>query len=339
MAVTIIAEIAQAHDGSLGRAHSFIDAVADAGADAIKFQTHIAEYESSSLEPWRIRFSYEDETRYDYWKRMEFTPDQWQGLIEHSHRKNLEFIGTPFCPEGLEMLSRLGVNRWKLASGEITNVFLLEKLASLGQPVIMSTGMSGWEEIQRTAEFFVAAGVDLSILQCTTAYPTPPEQVGLNVMEEMARRFAVPVGLSDHSGSIFPALAAVARGARIIEVHVCMSPYDFGPDTSSSLTVEMLKTLVDGVRYIERMLDHPVDKDAQARKLEPLHDIFTKSLYAREDLEAGCVLTHAVLGARKPCAGIPVTRLKDVQGICVNRSVRRGEFLRWEDINMDVDSE
>ena len=332
MAVTIIAEIAQAHDGSLGRAHSFIDAVADAGADAIKFQTHIAEFESSTSEPWRVKFSYEDDTRYDYWKRMEFTPEQWEGLIAHSRQKNLEFIGTPFCPESLEMLSRLGVNRWKLASGEITNCFLLEKLAELKQPVIMSTGMSSWQELRQTAEFFLQAGVELSILQCTTAYPTAPEQIGLNVMEEIAQRFGVPVGLSDHSGSIFPALAAVARGAQIIEVHVCMSRYDFGPDTSSSLTVEELKTLVEGIRFLERIFSNPVDKDLQARKLEPLHDIFTKSLYLRQEVTPGTVLTREMLGAKKPCAGVPVTCLEDVLGSTVKHTIPKGAFLKQEDL-------
>ncbi len=332
MAVRIIAEVAQAHDGSLGRAHSFIDAVRDCGADAIKYQTHIAEFESSTLEPWRVKFSYEDKTRYDYWKRMEFAPGQWRSLIDHARAAGLEFIGTPFSPESLKMLRDLGVDRWKLASGEITNHFLIKELAKLQQPVIMSTGMSGWDEIDSTVRFFLDAGVELSVLQCTSCYPVPPERVGLNVIDELRRRYRVPVGLSDHSGDIFAALAAVSLGAELIEVHICMSKYDFGPDTASSLTVEQLRMLVDGVRQIESMMDNPVDKEQAAVSLADMHRIFTKGLYVRQDVPAGTVMEEQMLGAKKPCAGIPVTQIDRVVGRKAKRNLSQGSFILDGDI-------
>lgn len=332
MAVKIIAEVAQAHDGSIGRAHSFIDAVSDCGVDAIKFQTHIAQYESSDLEPWRVKFGYEDETRYDYWKRMEFPEEQWAGLIQHSRERGLEFIGTPFSVESLEMLCRLGVQRWKLASGEITNRFLVRQLAKLGQPVIMSSGMSNWEELDETVRCLQDGGVELTLLQCTSAYPVPLEKVGLNVLKQMMERYQIPVGLSDHSGDIFASLAAVALGAQCIEVHFCLSPYDFGPDTVASLTVEQLKMLVQGIRQIEIMLEHPINKDAQAQELATMHTIFTKSLYAKEPIPAGTEIRWEMLGAKKPCAGIPVTDVEKVLGRHASRTVDADSFLHWEDV-------
>ncbi|MBT6433650.1 MAG: N-acetylneuraminate synthase, partial [Deltaproteobacteria bacterium] len=128
----IIAEIAQAHDGSLGQAHAYIDAVARTGADAIKFQTHIAAAESTPGEPWRIKFSRQDDTRYEYWQRMEFTPEQWVGLSEHARESGLLFLSTPFSMEAADLLIKLDMEAWKIGSGEVTNGELIGKLAKTG---------------------------------------------------------------------------------------------------------------------------------------------------------------------------------------------------------------
>src|SRR5947207_6073547 len=137
----IVGEVAQAHDGSLGMAHAFIDAVARAGADAVKFQTHLAASESTPAEPWRTKFSPQDGSRYEYWKRMEFTPEQWSGLADHAHQCGLIFLSSPFSPDAVALLDRLGVPAWKVASGEVTNVPLLEAIARTGKPVLLSSGM------------------------------------------------------------------------------------------------------------------------------------------------------------------------------------------------------
>src|ERR687890_906986 len=137
----IIGEVAQTHDGSLGLAHAFIDAIADAGADGVKFQTHIAAAESTPGEPWRVRFSRQDESRYDYWKRMEFTEEQWKGLKEHAEERGVLFLSSPFSVEAAEMLERLGIKAWKVASGEVSNPVLLDYLIDTGKPILISTGM------------------------------------------------------------------------------------------------------------------------------------------------------------------------------------------------------
>ncbi len=156
----IIAEVAQAHDGSVNFAHSFIDAAAGAGADAIKFQTHIAAAESSPQEQWRVQFSKQDATRYDYWKRMEFTREQWRGLKEHAESKNLVFLSSPFSVAAVELLDELGIQVWKIASGEVRNEILLEKIIATKLPVLLSSGMSSFADLEATVQKFQRAMVN-----------------------------------------------------------------------------------------------------------------------------------------------------------------------------------
>ena len=265
----IIGEVAQAHEGSLGMAHAYIDAIARAGADAVKFQCHIAAAESTPDEPWRVQPEWpQDASRYDYWKRMEFSPEQWWSLKAHADDAGVEFLCSPFSPEAVRLIDPL-VGTWKLASGEVTNRPLLEAIASTGKPVIVSTGMSTRAELESVLAWFP----DHAILQCTSAYPCPPEKVGLNVLRDLRQRYACPVGLSDHSGTIYPGLAAVALGCDLLEVHVTFSREAFGFDVSSSITTAELRQLVEGARFIERALT-PVDKEVMAHELEPMRRLF-----------------------------------------------------------------
>lgn len=326
----VIAEVAQAHDGSLGTAHAYIDAVARAGADAVKFQTHIAAAESTPGEPWRVRFSPQDETRYDYWRRMEFTESQWRGLKEHAEDVGLLFLSSPFSVEAVELLERIGVGVWKIASGEATGGEVLERVSRTGQPVLLSTGMSPLAEIDAAVDRIRAGGCPVAVLQCTSSYPCPPERVGLNVLDVFRERYGCPVGLSDHSGTIYPSLAAAALGASIVEVHVTLSREAFGPDVVASITTAELRQLVDGVRFIEAMLANPVDKDAAAEAAAPMRRLFTKSIVSRVALPAGTVLEARHLAAKKPGTGIPAARLHEFIGKRLVRDVRQDEPLTEE---------
>src|SRR5262245_47116537 len=162
----IVGEVAQAHDGSLGLAHAFIEAIAAAGADAVKFQTHIAAAESTRAEPWRVRFSPRDETRYEYWKRMEFTEDEWRSLKRHAEERGLAFISSPFSIEAVDLLDRVGIGAWKIASGEVSNLPMLERILQRGRPVILSSGMSSLSETDAAAARVRARGTPLAVLQC-----------------------------------------------------------------------------------------------------------------------------------------------------------------------------
>jgi N-acetylneuraminate synthase len=327
----IIGEVAQAHDGSLGLAHAYIDAVASAGADAVKFQTHIAAAESTHAEPWRMKFSKQDETRYDYWKRLEFSEEQWRGLKRHADERGVLFLSSPFSSEAAELLRRVGVSAWKIASGEVNNVPLLDQLLETNLPILVSSGMSSLGEIDTAVERIKAKRVPLTVLQCTSRYPCPPEQIGLNLIPFFKARYGCGVGLSDHSGTIYPGLAAATLGIAALEIHVTLSRYMFGPDVSSSVTVRELKRLVEGIRFIERMNRNPVSKDVIQNELTAVRRLFTKSVVARVDLPAGTILKLPHLTVKKPGIGIPASRMAAILGSILKRSIKANEFLCEDD--------
>jgi N-acetylneuraminate synthase len=328
----VIGEVAQAHDGSLGTAHAYIDAIANAGADAVKFQTHIAAAESTAGEPWRVKFSRQDATRYDYWKRMEFNAEQWRGLAEHAQEHGLVFLSSAFSCEAVALLEGLGISAWKVGAGEITNLPLLERLARTGKPLLLSSGMSTWAELDAAVECARHFAAPVAVLQCTTAYPCPPEKLGLNVIAELRDRYHCPVGLSDHSGTIYAGLAAVTLGAQLLEVHVAFSRECFGPDVPASVTTAELRQLVAGVRFIETALAHPVEKEALAEELEPLRRAFGKSVVARRALAAGTTLKPDDLTVKKPGDGIPAARLPELFGRVLARPLQPDQRLSENDL-------
>ena len=328
----IVAEIGQAHDGSLGTAHAYIDAVAQTGANAIKFQTHIAAAESTPGEPFRVKFSRQDATRYDYWRRMEFTESQWQGLADHAAERGLTFLSTPFSFAAVDLLEQVGAPAWKVGSGEVNNLPMLKYMARTGKPVLLSSGMSPWSDLDAAVACVRGENAPVAVFQCTTAYPCPPESLGLNVLAELRERYACPVGLSDHSGDIYAGLAAVTLGANMLEIHVVFSHDCFGPDTPASVTMPALKQLVDGIRFIECALAHPIDKEAKAAELAELRQVFGKSVVTAADLPAGHELTQADLALKKPGSGIPAARLSEVIGRKLSRAVAENTILAESDL-------
>lgn len=329
----IIAEIGQAHEGSLGMAHSYIDALASTGIDAVKFQMHVAEAESSAFEPFRVKFSYEDETRFDYWKRMSFTLEQWKGIKKHCDEAGIEFLCSPFSNLAVEWLEEIGVKRYKIGSGEVNNLLILERIAQTGKSIILSSGMSSFEELDATVAFLKSNNCEYSILQCTTAYPTAPDQYGLNVIQELKSRYNVTVGYSDHSARLETCIAATALGAEILEFHVVFDRKQFGPDSKSSLTIEETSQLVTAVRNIKTALQHPIDKNSNA-KFSDLKQIFEKSLALNKSLPKGHVLTFADLEAKKPKGyGIDALHFKDVIGKKLTFDKNQWDFLNQEDID------
>lgn len=332
MSIKIIAEIGQAHNGSLQKAHDYIDAIATTGVDAIKFQTHIAEAESSIYEPFRVKFTDEYATRFDYWKAMEFTLEQWQELKAHCDKVGLEFISSPFSNAAVDLLEEVGVNCYKIGSGEVNNFLLLKRIAQTGKPVILSSGMSSYQELDKTIKFLKSKEIEFSILQCTTAYPTQPEEYGLNVIQELRARYNVPVGFSDHSAKIETSIAAVALGAEIVEFHAVFSKNDFGPDVTSSLTIDEIKTLTEAVRNIEKALMKPVDKFDNSKFTE-LKSIFEKSLSINKDLKAGHIIQFSDLEAKKPAnKGIKASQFNNVIGETLLRDMKQSDFLTEDDI-------
>ncbi|MBI5629775.1 MAG: N-acetylneuraminate synthase family protein [Elusimicrobia bacterium] len=313
-------------------AHAFIDAVASAGADAVKFQTHIAAAESTPAEPWRARFSFQDKSRYDYWKRMEFSEEQWRGLARHARDKDLLFLSSPFSLEAAELLLRVGVPAWKVASGELSNAPLLDRLLASKKPVLASTGMSALAEIDKAVKRVQAAKVPLVLMQCSSLYPCPPESVGLRLIEFFRRRYRCEAGLSDHSGTVYPGLAAAALGCSALEVHVALSRDMFGPDIPASLTPQELSQLVKGVRFIEAMNASGASKNELSRKTAGLRPLFTKSVAARVRLSRGAVLRREHLALKKPGTGIPAAELERLLGRRLKKDVPADALLKRGDL-------
>ena len=330
--VFIIAELGQAHDGSLGILHSYIDAIAKTGVDAIKFQTHIADAESSQHEPFRVNFSYEDKSRFDYWKRMEFSLEQWKEIKTHCTEVGLEFMSSPFSIAAVDLLEKVGVNRYKIGSGEVTNFLLLEKIISTCKPIILSSGMSSLSELDRTVSFLKSRNADFSILQCTTSYPTKPHQYGLNVIGELRNRYNIKVGYSDHSSEIGTCIAATALGAEILEFHVVFNKDIFGPDSKSSLTIDETMQLVKAARNIKTALNNPVDKN-DISNFRDVKDIFEKSLSINKDMKSGEVITIDDLEAKKPRGfGISASDYLKIIGKKVKNDIARYSFINYKNL-------
>jgi N-acetylneuraminate synthase len=209
---------------------------------------------------------------------------------------------------------------------------VIDAILGNGLPIILSTGMSPLHEVDAAVARVRQSGLPLAVLQCTSMYPCPAEQVGLNVIEEFRRRYDCAVGLSDHSAVIFPGLAAATLGIQVLEVHVTLNRRMFGPDVIASLTPEELSQLVAGVKYIEKMRSHPVDKSAPADAVAPLRGIFMKSVVAAKDLEAGTLLADEHLTTKKPGSGIPAARLPSLIGRRLRRSISRDALLNEDDL-------
>ncbi|NIJ55334.1 N-acetylneuraminate synthase family protein [Dyadobacter arcticus] len=325
--IYIIAEIGQAHEGSVGLAHSYIDALANTGINAIKFQMHIAEAESSIYESFRIPFSYEDDTRLAYWKRMEFSKTHWVELKEHCEVRKLDFIVSPFSVRAVETLNEIGVATIKIGSGELDDFLILDKISDLGKNIILSSGMSSLPDLDYAVDFLKSKHCSFALMQCTTAYPTRPRQWGLNMIAEFSKRYQIPIGFSDHSGDIYACLAAASLGARLLEFHVTFDKRMFGPDSSSSLTIDQVHKLVKGVRQIEIGLVNPINK-ADPSDFRSLKSIFGKSLAVNKPLKMGHLLAVEDLESKKPAGyGVCVKSYKNLLGKALAKDVDQWDFL------------
>jgi sialic acid synthase SpsE len=324
--VLIIAEAGMTHDGNLGNAIRMAEVAAGCGADAVKFQLHDAPSETTRDAPSPPYF--EDEPRFEYFDRTAFSDEQWGTLKEACERLGIEFLCSAFSLEALVRLERLGVVRHKIPSGEVTNLELVRAAAATRKPVLLSSGMSSWAELD---DAVAVAGEDVTVLQCTSAYPTPPELVGLNVLTELRVRYGRPVGLSDHTLGPYAALAAVALGARVVEKHFTLSREMYGPDAALAAEPDELEDLVRGIREIQTMLASPVDKD----NLDPfvaMKQIFEKSVVSVADIPAGTVLSDQVLAAKKPGTGIPARQLREVLGRRARRDIPADTVLTEADL-------
>jgi len=328
----IIAEIGSTHDGSIGNAKCAIDVSAECGTDAVKFQTHISDAETLRNAPMPSYFK--GEPRFEYFQRTGFSRDQWVELKVYVEEKGLTFLSSPFSAEAVALLESIGMERYKIPSGEVTNLPFLEGIAQTGKPVILSSGMSSWEELDAAVATITKYHKNLTVLQCTTEYPCPPDNVGLNVMLEMKERYGLPVGLSDHTVSNAAALAAVTQGASIIEKHFTLSKRMYGSDARHSAEPAQFAELVRNIREIETILSCPVDKSDVSRFAD-MKEIFQKSVVSVVGIPEGAIITREMLGIKKPGTGLAPGRLAEIVGKRASRTVPLDAVLQERDIEWE----
>ena len=310
--VLIIAEAGVNHDGNIEQALRLVDVAADAGADLVKFQTFDANAlatANAELAAYQAQASEcENQSRTGQLamlQRLQLSEQDHMTLIAHCETRGIGFFSTAFDLESLDFLARLGAERFKVPSGEITNLPYLRRIASFQKDVIMSTGMAELSEIGEAIDCLEAAGLPkekITLLHCTTEYPAPIEEVNLRAMQAMADKFAVAVGHSDHTDGIDVAIAAVAMGASVIEKHFTLDKNLPGPDHSASLEPEALNAMVEGIRRIECALGS-AQKQCTASERKNIH-LVRKSIVAARAISADEVFSEENLTVKRPATGL-----------------------------------
>jgi N-acetylneuraminate synthase len=330
----IIAEAGVNHDGSIDKALELVRVAAAAGADIVKFQTYSADRVCSPAAPkaaYQIETTGADESQYAMLKRLELAAGDYPQLIAECARLGIEFLSTPFDEPAADFLAELGVRRFKIPSGETTNLPFLRYVAGLGKPMILSTGMCDLEEVGMAVEAIRASGnPPLTILHCVTAYPAAAADCNLRAMATMAEAFGVPVGFSDHTLGRDVSLAAVALGASVVEKHFTLDPNDEGPDHRASLAPEELRAFVSGIRAVEAALGDGIKRPAPG-ELDN-RAIVRKGIVTLVDVAAGEPLTLENVAIRRPANGLPPSELKNVLGRRTSRALRAGDPLTSADV-------
>jgi len=314
----IIAEVGSVHDGSFGNACKLVKAAASCGADVVKFQTHIADAETLKNAPSPSYFK--GEPRYEYFQRTAFDKSQYLELIAYSKEIGVNFMSSPFSLEAVDFLQEVDVDLYKVPSGEVSNIPLLEHLNQTGKPIILSSGMSDWEELDCAVEVLGQGTGSVSVMQCSSVYPCPPEKVGLNVIAEMLERYKLPVGFSDHTTGCAAAFAAITKGATFVEKHFTFSRLMYGSDAANGMEPQEFQSYCEGVRDIFTMIENSVDKDDTSSYSE-MKKVFEKSIVAKKNIAKGTVLTAEHLAYKKPGDGMPASVYKNVIGRTASRDI------------------
>ena len=318
MSVFIIAEAGVNHNGSLALAKKLIDVAVDAGADAVKFQTFKAENvvtKNAQKADYQKETTLASESQFDMIKKLELDIDTHKKLFYYCQQKGVIFLSTPFDQESINLLSDLGLQIFKVPSGEITNLPYLRHIGSLGKQVVLSTGMSKLIEVRDALNILINAGTfkdDITVLHANTMYPTPMEDVNLNAMLTIQAEFDIAVGYSDHTLGIEVDIAAVAMGASIIEKHFTLDKTMDGPDHKASLEPEDLKAMVTSIRNIEKALGSSEKKPSPSESANI--EIVRKSIVAKKNIKNGELLTEKNITVKRPGNGINPMMWDEVLG-------------------------
>lgn len=327
----IIAEAGVNHNGELKQAKQLIEKAAEAGVDAVKFQTFKAEKIVTGIAP---KASYQrqntdiNESQLQMLKKLEFTPQEWQEIIHHCQEKQILFLSTPFDMESIDTLNQIGIPIFKIPSGEITNLPHLRKIGALKKKIILSTGMADMDEIQEALTVLITAGSkkeNITILHCNTQYPTPMKDVNLKAMTTIGKNLGVKIGYSDHTLGIEIPIAAVALGATIIEKHFTLDRNLSGPDHHASLEPRELNAMVQAIRHIETAMGDGIKAPSPSEKQN--RDIARKSIVAAAPINKGEALTTTNMTCKRPGNGINPMAWDNIIGTSAIRDFAPDEMI------------
>ena len=335
MSVFIIAEAGVNHNGSIELAKQLIDVAVDSGVDAVKFQTFKAESvvsKTAQKADYQKQTTDASESQFDMLKKLELDVDTHKELIAYCQEKDIMFLSTPFDHDSIDMLNDLGLEIFKIPSGEITNLLYLRHIGSLDKKIVLSTGMSNLKEVGDALNILINAGTskdNIIVLHANTMYPTPMEDVNLNAMLTMQKEFDVAVGYSDHTLGIEVDIAAVAMGASCIEKHFTLDKTMDGPDHKASLEPEELKSMVSAIRNIEKALGSSEKKPSPSETVNI--DVARKSIVANCAIKKGDILSEKNISTKRPGTGINPMKWDDILGGIAIKNYQKDEFIKSEE--------
>jgi sialic acid synthase SpsE len=323
----VVAEACDNHLGDLDRALEMARQAKLAGADAVKFQHHLPDEEMLPDVPMSANFNM---PLYQFLKKYALTLDQHRQLKRYCGSIGIQYLCTPFSWKAAQELAGLGVEAYKIGSGELTDVPTLERIASLGRPMIVSTGMSTFEEVDRSYQMLRSQNVPLALMNCVSEYPPRYEDINLGVIPVMIRRYAdAVIGHSDHTPDLFTSFAAVTLGAKIVEKHIILDKRQPGPDQAVSIDMVELAQLVEGIRKIEASTGS--EKRVHQHE-EGIRRWATRSLVATRAIAAGEIVKDEMIWSKRPGTGIPAHRRGEVIGRRAKRDIPTDRLLAWEDL-------
>tara|TARA_B100000963_G_scaffold357680_1_gene380462 strand:+ start:801 stop:1829 length:1029 start_codon:yes stop_codon:yes gene_type:complete len=336
--VLIIAEAGVNHNGDLQKAIQLIEVAANAGVDIVKFQTFKADKIVSKVAE-KAKYQIEniesgDNCQYNMLKSLELSEQDHTILIEECDKRGIQFLSTAFDVDGIDFLDDLGLSFFKSPSGEITNYHYLKRLAEKGKPVVLSTGMANMQEVKKAIDVVLKYGLtkkDITVLHCSTEYPTPMEEVNLKAMNTIGDELGVQVGYSDHTLGIEASIAAVALGAKVIEKHFTLDRSYPGPDHRASLEPDELKEMVIAIRNIEHAISGDGKKEPSSSE-QKNKEFVRKSIHLNRSMKVGEIIKEEDIIALRPGNGISPMEWRDVIGRKVNRAYSATEMLEWSSL-------
>lgn len=327
--IFIVAEIGSVHDGSFGNALNLIKIAKECGADAIKFQTHIPEHETLKSAPNPAHFK--TEKRFNYFKRTSFSLQQYKILNKTAKQNGIIFMSSPFSIEAVDILKKINMKIYKIPSGEVTNIPLLEKIKKTRKEIFLSTGMSNWREINDA--YKILKKNKITIMQCTSTYPCRPEDAGINILNDLKKRYKCSLGFSDHTQGCEAAIMAINNGASVIEKHLTFSKKMYGSDAKFAMEIPEFKEYCKSLRKAEILVNYQVDKNLIVRKLKDTRNVFFKSIVSKVNIPKGKIIKMADLAFKKPGHGIPTKFYKKFLGKKANKTIKKNMIIKFSDIN------